>query len=122
MNETTEIFSDIILSYLIKLGIEHKDIEKYTYDTRWYHDLDNWGDDAWDLAVDLQDKGVNMSTFVFSDYFPPEFPDFNFLETVFHGLTFQLFYKDKKTYKTLTLRMIEKVLIAKEWSAVLDIT
>jgi len=116
-----EELNEIITNHLIAHGYKQKKIDKFSYKTRFYHDIGIMGDTAEEWLYDLKDQGVDLSSFRFDDYFPPEFPPSPMWRSIvsmvipFIGVP----HKPKDYYQPLTLKMIEEVLIAKDWNVIL---
>ena len=105
------------------MGYSNKKIRTLSYNTRFYHDMGFMGDTAEEWAEDLLEDNVDMSSFVFDDFFPPEFPPIRLWKRILMFLCPLLpesFYVNKAQYKPLTLKMIDRVLEAKDWSVILD--
>jgi hypothetical protein len=109
---------DKVYAYLKELGYPERKIANWSMETRMYHDLGLYGDSA------IEDVGflaarfcVDMSNFVFDDYFPPEFEGRNWLEAViFSSIPFlHRVLRRRKTYRPLTLRMIDEAMKVGRW-------
>jgi len=73
-----------------------------TAETRIYHDLNVYGDDAEEFLVAYAEMfNVNLSCFVFSDYFPDE--GFPFISEILRIILF----RPKKRYKELSVGKLE---------------
>jgi hypothetical protein len=87
-------------SYFKICGHSAQQIESYGMGTRIFHDLGIYGEIAEDHMVTLaNDFGVDLSAFVFEDYFPNEFAGQTTLQTwlfwVFPWLTINRIKKAK---------------------------
>lgn len=120
MKQDRSCIDDCLVSYLRECGISTRKISRLTLDSRLYHDLGIYGDEAEGCMEALQTEfGVDMSGFDFSDYFPPEFPGRNGLTATL--ITFlplsvrRLYVHADSNYKPVTLTMLRDALIAKRW-------
>ena len=72
-------FSERLRLYLHEMGRSRRFQEKLTLDTRLFHDLHIYGDDALSEMLYLEAEfEVDMSGFEFKTYFPGEFHGGNF--------------------------------------------
>lgn len=110
-------FSDNFIRYLKNLGHKSSEIDIFTRDTRLYHDLGLYGDEAEDYLEDLhKNYNVDFSTFNFLEYFPPEWP---IADNQWQFILY-LFWHPKinpDDYKPFTLGMLEQAMIEKVWDA-----
>lgn len=107
-----------VFSYLRSLGYSERQIGKMTMNTRLYHDLGEYGDSAIEDMQHLADKfGVDLSSFEFARYFPPEFVGRNRLEKILISwLPFaSTIIRSRSSYRPLTLGMIDQSIRAKIW-------
>jgi len=113
---------EVIVSHLREQGYKRKDIDQFSYETRFYHDMNVWGDDVDSWLLDLKALGIDISDFQFDDYFPMEFPSAPLWRRILSMVVpfTEVRQKPKENYKPLTLKMIEDILIAKDWGVVLD--
>lgn len=105
----------LTLEVLKKCGYSDSKINKFSGQTRLYHDLGMWGDDSIEfLELIEKDYNVDLSNFPLDDYFRPEF---------YHGpanwkkrLKWLILGREKrKSYKEFTLNMLERTLATKKW-------
>ena len=115
-------FSFELKAYIKKLGYNEKEVKSFNSDMRLYHDLDIYGDSAEEYMEVFQEMGVDMSTFRFVDFFPPEFPYPATWSKLFFGLLPERLFIDKTIYSPITFAMLEKALDAKSWSVIMPIT
>lgn len=101
-------------------GLKECKIASCHMDTRLYHDLAIYGDEAADfLEVLAKQYQVDLSDFEFAKYFPEEFPGETFVKQIFlYYLPFGrwLAYR-KATWRPLTLAMVDAAINAKKWQA-----
>lgn len=110
--------NDAVYSYLNALGHSERKIARWTMETRLYHDLGLYGDSAIEDMEFLAGRfGVDMSSFVFDEYFPPEFESRNRFETiVFNSVPFLFrLLRGRRTYRPLTFRTIDQAMRAGRW-------
>lgn len=120
MTQGQSSIDDCLVRYLRACGLSTRKISRLTMDSRLYHDLGIYGDEAEGCMEALQTEfGVDMSGFDFSDYFPPEFPGRNGLTaTLIAFLPLSVrrrFVHANCTYKPFTLVMLQDALQAKRW-------
>ena len=108
----------ILRRYLEECGIPSSEIARSDLDTRLYHDLHIYGDIANGCMEILQNKyNIDLKGFVFSDYFPEEFPGSN----IFYRSLLWLFpwfrdsYDNNHQIRPFTLRMTLHLIETKRW-------
>jgi hypothetical protein len=109
---------DKVYTYLKELGYPERRIADWSMETRMYHDLGLYGDSAIEDVEFLAGRFcVDMSNFVFDDYFPPQFEGRNRFEAViFNSIPFlHRILRGRKTYRPLTLRMIDEAMKVGRW-------
>lgn len=107
--------------YLKHCGLSERKIARCNGDTRMYHDLGIYGDIAEAYMEELADHyHVDLTGFEFDKFFPPEFAGKNaLLGALFSILPFAGHVaRQRGEYLPLTLTMMERVIRAKQWSAV----
>ncbi|RKQ69133.1 hypothetical protein DES40_1919 [Litorimonas taeanensis] len=91
------------------LKLSNNQIEDLTKDTSFYHDLNYYGDEAWELIFIIRKMGVDVTGINFEDYFPPEFSNKGLLKSLFVSVT--PFSKRRNSvklnYKRFTLLMVD---------------
>jgi hypothetical protein len=94
-------------SLLRDSGVSEREIRHAQLSTRIYHDLGLYGDTAWWFAEELG-KRIDMSSFCFEHYFPPEFYGEGALARFFYAMVpFTSWIRRKKDeYTPVTLSMI----------------
>jgi hypothetical protein len=110
--------SPIQREYLTLCGIPKRTVARCNPSTRLYHDLGFYGEIADNcIAVLVNHYRVDMSGFVFEDFFPPEFPGSTPLTIVLLWLTpfASWIFRCRQNYSPLTLEAIEKVISAGSW-------
>jgi hypothetical protein len=110
--------NDMVFRYLKELGYSEQRIARMNGNTRLFHDLGIYGDNALEDFQLLQDKfGVDLSDFDFRKYFPPQFEGRNRLEAfILTSIPFaSRIVRSRRTYSPLTLEMIDRALRAKRW-------
>jgi len=117
-NDKSGELPEIVRKYLKSCGLRNNRINRCTLETRLYHDLDIYGDEAegyMDALVNLYH--VDLTDFVFEKYFPPEFIGRNVLErTLIHAVPFVGHYLRRKlSLCPVTLAMIERSIKEKSW-------
>lgn len=119
---TFENLSDDLKYYLKLCSESEEKIATYNMGTRLYHDLGIYGEIAEDyLDVLSKQYHVDLSNFVFEQYFPPEFAGNTAID---HILIWNFPYiwklfgsKEKKEkYLPITLAMIEQAITEKKWA------
>jgi hypothetical protein len=107
--------------YLKRCGLSERKIARCNGQTRMYHDLGLYGDIAEACMEELsRHYQVDLSGFEFDKFFPPEFAGKNgFLGALLSILPFAGYVaRQRNEYLPLTLRMMDKVMHAKQWRAV----
>lgn len=105
-----------LVQYLRLCGYSDNQIAGYTYYTQLYHEMGVYGDMAYDHIIILEESfGVDLSSFVFEDYFPDEFPGRNRVQKCFFWFFSWLIPKAaiRKQYKPITLQMIGQAIMKK---------
>jgi hypothetical protein len=120
MNPARFELNDRLFQYLRACGLSKRKVETLTPDTRLYHDLKVYGEEAAAYMETLQDDfGVDMEGFEFGRYFPEEFPGDTRATAIL--LTFlppslrTRYTHRAKDYKPLTLAMLETALRDRCW-------
>jgi len=109
-------FNEITISFLEKIGYTEKEQRKFSGNTRLFHDLRWFGDDAEELTFVLTEFGVNLEGFKFQDYFPAEYP--SKFPLIYSLVPIpRKFFEDTSQYKPLTLAMINRILLSGKWSS-----
>jgi len=106
-------FSHELKTFISKLGFSNNEVSHFTHETRFFHDLGFRGDTAIECMQMLNEMGVDMSNFIFEDYFPAEFHKkfiLNLLPIPDKYIT------NKERFKPLTLAMLEDFLEKKTWN------
>lgn len=115
---TAEKLPDHLISYLRQCGLSSARADACNFETRLYHDLGVYGDEAQGYVDELKNgNNVDMSKFVFDDYFPQEIP----ATTIWGALICQLFpsraklLRDRLAYAPLPLRLIDQAIRRGQW-------
>ena len=105
--------------YLRKLGYSDQEIDHLNMDTRMFHDLGLYGDDAADAFWLLQNKfGVDLSSFDIDRYFPPEFEGKTKFEAFLRNIATPQatrLLRVRDSYEPLTLDMINRSITNGRW-------
>jgi hypothetical protein len=105
--------SDQVANFLSACGYSEEKISILNSESRLFHDLRAYGDNAADDLKLLETKfGVDLSTFPFQKYFPTHYG----IEALF--LIFwnsRLAENIKKRYPPITLRMVDEAIKKKKW-------
>lgn len=100
--------------FLRDWGYRDDEIEKWDGNTRVYHDMGVYGDDALEFLETLTGHfQVDLSEFPIDKYFPPEF--YHSLGPIKFLRWFLLGQAENKKYPEITLNMIEHTLSVKRW-------
>lgn len=111
--------SELLRGYLKKCGMSEAEIAQCKSSTRLYHDLGIYGEIAKSYIDVLANSfSVDMTRFVFLDYFPPEFEGDNLLS---RAITWIIPFagkvaRSRRTLLPLTLGMIDHVMQSKRWA------
>lgn len=104
-------FPDWFEDFLLSAGLSKSVIKKAKLNTRLYHDLNIYGDEANSLVEELE-KRIHASSFRSELYFPPEFPGECFALQILHWVipfSHQIF-KTKEKYIPLTFADLMSIL------------
>ena len=103
--------------FLVEAGCSESVRSKCTLDTRLYHDLGVYGDEAHDYMRTLSESfGVDLSGFDFDEYFPREFPGGNWVERTIRWLVPGLGRpRPASQYRPITLAAVEKAIDVGRW-------
>ncbi len=102
---------------MVEAGYSESARSKCTLDTRLYHDLRMYGDEAHYCLKTLSERfGVDLSGFDFDEYFPPEWPGDNWAERIIRWMVPGLGKpRPASQYKPITLAAIEKAIEIGRW-------
>jgi hypothetical protein len=112
-----------LIQYLKLCGYSEAQIKECTPNTKLYHELGVYGDVAYDHISNLEEMfGVDLSLFVFEEYFPDEFIGKTKVQKVFYWFLPWLSPRPQsdKVYKPITLNMLEQFILNKKWIDVLS--
>jgi hypothetical protein len=111
----TEPLGPLTTRWLKCCGYSDAQIAGFNNETRLFHDLDLYGDNALDeLEFLANDFGVDFSDFHFDRYFPGNFGRDPFVLTLFKPSRFAAAIREK--YPPVTMDMIEKTITQKKWT------
>lgn len=118
VNITMAKLSKELVQYLTLCGYSESQINGYTLNTKLYHELGVYGDEALEYISNLEGAfGVDLSSFVFEEYFPDEFPGKTKGQKVLYWFFPWLSRNTQtsKVYKPVTLNMVEQSILNKKW-------
>lgn len=109
-------FPDWFEEFLLSSGLSKKVVACSCLDTRFYHDLNIYGDHADPLIEELE-RRIDMSSFVPNRYFPPEFPGQNFISNMLYNTIpfFHQLFGLKDKYSPLTFADVLNALERGAW-------
>lgn len=102
--------------FLSAAGISKKNIARADAHTRFYHDLNIYGDEAEPIVEELEQR-IDISSFNPNLYFPPEFPGENsFTWVAYWAIPFShRIFKLKDKYKPLNFSDVMAALERGRW-------
>lgn len=105
--------TNIFESYLKETGLHKYYKGDESSSLRFYHDLNIYGEDAEMYLLLLRDKyKVDVSKFIFEDYFPAEFPgNFFIVDSLINAIPFlRTWYFRNMPFKSFTFDTIKRAL------------
>lgn len=109
-------FPDWFEEFLSAAGVSKRNIARANVHTRFYHDLNIYGDEAEPIVEELE-RRIDISSFNPDLYFPPEFSGENFLSRVTYWLVpfSRRISKSKDKYKPLNFGDVMAALERGRW-------